>query len=124
MKRVRVGYVILAAVLSLALGQKQALGFRCGVSLISEGDSKSRVLAKCGEPFNIEYWQEERIKRDFYRPSYPGPDYPEHYREPFLVKELIRIEEWTYNLGRTQFIRYVRFENGRVRKIYTGDYGF
>jgi len=41
-----------------------------------------------------------------------------------LAKELITIEEWEYNFGATQFIRYLRFENGRLREITTGDYGY
>ena len=34
------------------------------------------------------------------------------------------IEEWEYNLGTGQFIRYLRFENGRLIRITTGDYGY
>jgi hypothetical protein len=46
------------------------------------------------------------------------------YREPFLVKEQVKIEEWTYNLGTTRFVRYLRFENGILTEIRTGDKGF
>ena len=31
---------------------------------------------------------------------------------PLLVKEQVKIEEWTYNLGSTRFVRYLRVENG------------
>ena len=48
----------------------------------------------------------------------------ELYREPYLAVEDILIEEWTYNLGPTRFIRYLIFENGRLVDIKTGDYGF
>jgi len=39
-------------------------------------------------------------------------------------KEKVKIEEWTYNPGPTEFIRYLRFENGTLRNISTGDKGF
>ncbi|HSB52653.1 MAG TPA: DUF2845 domain-containing protein [Dissulfurispiraceae bacterium] len=98
--------------------------FRCGVNLVLIGQTKWQVLQKCGEPTNIEAWEEERIKRDFYRQIPADPLDEEFYREPFLVKEIIKIEEWEYNSGPTQFIRYLRFENGRLRKITIGDYGY
>ena len=40
------------------------------------------------------------------------------------VFELIRIEEWTYNFGSTRFIRFLRFENGLLRNISRGGYGY
>jgi Protein of unknown function (DUF2845) len=99
--------------------------FRCGVNLVTIGQTKWQVLQKCGEPTNVEEWEEERIKRrDFYRRIPADPLYEEFYRDPFLVKEFIRVEEWEYNLGPTQFIRYLRFENGWLRKITIGDYGY
>jgi len=100
-----------------------AYGLRCSGSIVSIGDTKSRVIDKCGEPDHIEPWQEERIKKDHYY-SYDHYRSYEGYREPFLVKEYVRIEEWTYNLGPTSFIRYLLFENGRLRKINLGDKGY
>jgi hypothetical protein len=43
--------------------------------------------------------------------------------QPF-AKELVTVEEWEYNLGPTKFIRYLRFENGRLIRITDGDYGY
>jgi hypothetical protein len=45
-------------------------------------------------------------------------------RLPLFVKELVTIEEWEYNLGSNSFIRYLRFENGRLMRITEGDYGY
>jgi hypothetical protein len=45
-------------------------------------------------------------------------------RWPLFVKELVTIEEWEYNLGSNRFIRYLRFENGRLTRITEGDYGY
>ena len=40
------------------------------------------------------------------------------------MKEEVRIEEWTYNLGPTRFVRYLRFENGILDAIRNGDKGY
>ena len=95
---------------------------RCSGSIVSIGDTKSQVIGKCGEPNHIESWEEERIKKDYYHSYDPHRSY-EGYREPFLVKEYVTIEEWTYNRGPTSFIRYLLFENGRLKKINLGEKG-
>ena len=99
-----------------------AFGLRCSGKLVSIGDTKSQVIDKCGEPDHIESWEEERIKKDHYY-SYDDDRSYEDYREPFLVKKYVRIEEWTYNRGPTTFIRYLLFENGRLKKINLGEKG-
>lgn len=103
-----------------------AFAFRCGTQLVDEGDTKYEVLHKCGEPNHIESWEEERIQRDFgVRREYDSrAGRYNWYRAPFLVKEKVRIEEWTYNPGPTEFIRYLRFENGILTNVSTGDKGF
>jgi len=40
------------------------------------------------------------------------------------VRAFIRVEIWTYNYGPSRFLDYVRLENGIVRKIYSGGYGY
>jgi hypothetical protein len=103
-----------------------SFAFRCGTRLVSEGDSKYEVIQKCGEPAYVESWEEERTQKDFgLRREYDTENRRYTWnREPFLVKEKVRIEEWTYNLGPTEFIRYLRFENGILTRISTGDKGF
>jgi deoxyribodipyrimidine photolyase len=96
---------------------------RCGPYIISSGDTQSEVLQKCGQPSNIETWEEERIRRDFYR-NIPVQSPEELSQEPLLVKEHIKIEEWEYNFGPTRFIYCLRFENGKLRSITSGDYGY
>jgi hypothetical protein len=98
---------------------------RCGVNLITRGDTKSKVLAQCGEPEDIEVWQEERTY-----PYYPWPadEYDRHAddanRKPRYAREYVQVEEWTYNHGPHRFVDHVRFENGRVTDIISGDYGY
>jgi hypothetical protein len=112
--------------LLLVLSDISIAGLRCGTKLVHVGDTKAEVMHKCGEPSFVESWEEEHIQRDY---NYV-PIFRTHtgryrwYREPFLIKELIRIEEWTYNFGSTRFMRYLRFENGVLKDMTVGDYGY
>ena len=100
-----------------------AMGLRCGTSLITVGDTKPKVIAKCGAPDYVEEWEEERVMRDFRYPVYPETDY-ETNREPLLVKTLEKFEEWHYNFGATQLIHYLKFRNGKLIKIDIGERGY
>lgn len=124
MKTMLVVCVLLTALLAAGSGDGWASELRCGLELVNIGDTKSEVLDKCGEPSSIEGWEEERIKRDFYRSTMDEDleDY-ERSRIPLFVKEHVSIEEWLYNFGPNKFVRYLRFENGRLKKISTGGYG-
>jgi hypothetical protein len=101
---------------------------RCGARLITEGDTKSKVLAVCGEPQYIDFWEEERIYRYYPWAKYNFNQYNQHYDDKFLkphfIKELILVEEWTYNHGPHRFMDHVRLEKGRVKKIVSGEYGY
>ena len=124
--RVRSGWLALSILAALLMITTSAFGLRCGVHLISEGDPKDKVLAQCGEPSYVEAWEEERVMRDFLQ--YQDSRYRHRkeftYREPILVKIEVKIEEWTYNHGPHRFVDCVRFENGRVTEIISGDYGY
>jgi hypothetical protein len=84
------------------------------------------VLIKCGEPAYKTIRVENRIRRDFFRDLFPPREKRESetFREPLIVEELIEIEEWVYNFGPTQFLRYLIFENGVLVEIETGAYGY
>lgn len=92
-------------------------GFRCGGRIIDVGDTSDYVLHQCGEPSNVE----ERTERfaTNYRTLYPEDQ--EGYN--YILNEN-QIEIWTYNLGPTQFIRYLTFRNGKLIDIKTGGYGY
>jgi hypothetical protein len=81
-----------------------AYGLRCGNNLVDVGDRKIDVLAKCGEPAITDEWYEE-----------------EGFRGSSVM---IRVEEWTYNFGPTRFIYFLRFKNGQLVEIRTGDHGY
>lgn len=114
---------LLAILLIVPMGQPAASELRCGSRLVSIGDYRYDVLRKCGDPANIETWEEVRIRRGLLL-SFPVTLEQELFLRSPLSKEWVTIEEWEYNFGGTQFIRYLRFENGRLRRITTGDYGY
>ena len=74
----------------------QADYLRCDQSVISKGFTHYEVAERCGEP-----------AFEFSRVDYRYPGYT------------VQVDEWTYDLGRNQFRRLLRFENGRLVHIQT-----
>jgi hypothetical protein len=70
--------------------------FSCGARQVVPGDLKLAVQAKCGTPALVD----QRVEAD------------------------VTVDEWSYNFGPWQPIVLFRFENGRLRRIETGDYGY
>ena len=122
MKTLRTLTFILSISIIFTAGVSLATSLRCGSRLISPGDFKGRLIEECGEPDFVEVWEEERI-HDYYSPGFDDRDY-EGYGRPYRVKVHVIIEEWTYNHGSHRFMDHVRIENGRVRKIKSGKYGY
>jgi hypothetical protein len=115
--------IVVVLLLFAALSQAIDTDFRCGNEIISVGDRKFDVLRKCGEPANVDVRQEIRTRN--VGSVVLGPDKRiQIYPAPFLVEELVTIEEWEYNLGPAKFIRYLTFENGSLVNIALGDYGY
>jgi hypothetical protein len=97
-----------------ALSADQAHALRCGTELVSVDDHFSEVLHKCGSPDHINTWVEYKnylIELDHY------PFYTSGYGA-------VTIEEWLYNFGPHRFMQLLRFENGRLRKMSSLDYGY
>jgi hypothetical protein len=130
--------IFIALVLSMFLGFLMSnaahAGIRCGTEVVTEGDTTIQVLSTCGEPEYVDSWAEERIKRDFfpyssYNSPYSSPfnrdrySNRDAYRQPFLVKEQVVIERWTYSFGSNRFIHYLFFENGVLVQISQGPRG-
>ena len=121
-------FIIAACFLLMALPieagtDNPATDLRCGQYIISRGASQSAVLGKCGNPGNIERWEKESVRQDFYK-DIPVQSDEQLSQEPLFQREQIRVEEWEYNFGRTRFLYYLRFENGKLIKIMVGDYGY
>ena len=131
MKTRRIALILWIALSVLMLKNAHASSIRCGVRLITEGDHKAKVLAQCGKPDYVELREEERVYRFSRHPSYYGyydnyeyerGDY--RYGAPYRIKELVIIEEWTYNHGPSRFMDHLILENGIVVDITSGDYGY
>ena len=100
----------------LACSPAFADGMRCGTKLVGEGDSRSEVAAKCGEPTDVV----ER-RSVFRRPVIWG------YGRPMYVGEdavEVPVEVWLYNLGPNKLMRRITFEGGYVVEIETLGYGY
>ena len=106
---------ILAVGLSLAAAGP-AYAFRCGSHLITEGDTRSEVVAYCGEPTEVES-RSAILRRPLVwirgRPYNVGESYVE-----------VPIDVWLYNLGPSKLMRRLRFEDGKVVEIETLGYGY
>ena len=114
--------VLLLIILPISLIETSIAGdrtLRCQSRLVSIGDTVPEVLDKCGEPDVV-------TQREEYHNSYIFQifDYEQdRYIAPKLIKGPILVELWTYDFGSTRFIRYLRFENGKLIKIETGEKG-
>jgi hypothetical protein len=73
----------------------------CERSVVSVGETKKEVQAKCGKPTS-----KEVIKR-----------------KQRGAKNIQKLEEWRYNLGPDRLVRLYQFDNGRLVSIETGGYG-
>jgi hypothetical protein len=69
---------------------------RCDADLVRRGMTPLEVIERCGLPVYEFGWTDYR---------FPG----------FLV----RVDEWTYELGEHRFRRQLTFENGRLMRIET-----
>jgi hypothetical protein len=107
---------IAAAWLLGFLATSPAFAFRCGSKIVTEGDTRSEVAAKCGEPTDV-LVQRSVFRRPVIwthgRPYYVGEDYIE-----------VPVESWVYNLGPNKLMRRLRFEGGVLTEIETLGYGY
>lgn len=76
---------------------------RCGAHLVGPGDRMFEVRELCGEP-DIKVVLVSALTLT-------------HGLLPYE-------EEWQYNFGPQQLMRFVRFRNGRLTGVETGPYGF
>lgn len=93
--------VLIALGLCVGTTMVRADGFRCRSGrLISDGARIEVVRSKCGPPDT-------------------------HYQrvEPRGRGSWVTVDEWSYELGRMEFVRYLRFENGRLMTVTLGEHG-
>ena len=84
--------------------------FRCpNGSIIQVKHKLATVMMKCDPPTSATKRSETRAPTGYLYAGY---------------YETVEIEEWVYNLGPTSFVMYLTFENGVLRKIESGEYGY
>lgn len=93
-----------------------AFALRCGSNLVERGDRKLEVLRLCGEPSFIETWTDETVILRI-------DDRDEGDINIGRISTA-NVEEWTYNFGTNRFIKFLKFVNGKVRRIEDGPKGF
>lgn len=92
-----------------------AYAFRCGNKLVLEGDTRTEVRQKCGEPVEI---TRKTILRT---PVYWWNGTPIQISTDLVE---VPVEIWLYNLGPNQLMRRLRFEDGQLMEIETLGYGY
>ena len=98
-------------------------GMRCGTKLVSDGDSTFEVRRTCGDPDAADRRTEYRTVRDWI--ATPCVQVNGHMRCGFVVERTVEVtlDQWIYDFGPHQFVRYLVFEQGRLLRVETGGYG-
>lgn len=113
--------------------------WRCGNRLVSDGFLNREVESLCGPPSFVDVFEEEISLKIFQE----IPDRKENHetnaghekhkgsadlddRHELIREETrtVHVEDWTYNKGSSSFLRFLRFEDGRLVSIKEGSYGF
>ena len=115
MSRPRIALGLLLGLAVLAASPAFA-AIRCGTKLVSEGDTRSEVAAKCGEPTEV-----VTEKSVFRRPVIWSRGRPYYIGEDSIE---IQVEAWVYNLGPNKLMRRLRFEGGVLVEIESLGYGY
>lgn len=107
----KTGILIVSLVFGMCMSvQVHAESMRCGKKVVKTGDSTSKVLATCGEPFQREFVgvEKSKIKEEIDQGSVTE------------TKE-VKVEKWTYNFGAGTLLRLLTFKDGMLVEIETGD---
>jgi len=105
-----------AAILLALSGAASAESMECGNRLITQGDSLAKVASLCGNPTQVDH-------TSIIRQASGGWVNGQWVASAGAQIE-IPVEVWLYNLGPDRLMRQIRFEDGRVVKIETLDYGY
>lgn len=89
---------------------------RCGTKLVREGDTRSEVAVKCGEPTEVV------TQKSVYRRPVIWADGRQYFVGDDFIE--IKVESWVYNLGPDKLMRRLRFEDGVLTEIETLGYGY
>lgn len=91
-----------------------AQALRCGTDVVNEGDRTFKLLQTCGEPTLVEQG----------RRRVPYRIYDNVLGQYAMAYDDVPVEIWTYNFGPQRFIQYITIEDGRIKHIESGGYGY
>ena len=92
---------------------------RCSTRLVHTGAAPYEVKSLCGTPDDTQSRTETRtVRRAVTVPCATG--YCSTYVDDTYT---VNVEEWTYDFGPQRFIQYLIFEQGKLIKIRSGNYG-
>jgi len=94
--------------LSPAYPALAASSLRCGARLVGEGQTIDDVYDRCGEP------TERTVSTEFVTVRVSCD---------VSVTRAVPVENWTYDRGPKQFVRYLTFRDGTLVAIDEGSYG-
>jgi predicted acyltransferase (DUF342 family) len=99
-------------------GAVHAESLRCDNNLVTTGQTRREVRAKCGEPSDIIHSTLVRSSEIGRRVGYRGAF--ESVEETLIIP----VEVWNYNLGPHRLMCRLRFVNGVLEQVETLEYGF
>ena len=108
--KTKVAIIFLASIFFLSFSAHEAMAFRCGSDLVSEGDSKTQVTATCGKPTSKEKSCEN--KEQYTTTNKRG-------KTKHVKKCSQKLETWLYNCGDNDFIYKLVFDDGKIINITT-----
>jgi hypothetical protein len=103
--------------------RRDVSSIRCGTELVEVGDPEVKVLEHCGEPDLVRPLEDETSRRTPVEPFEDRERTPQPV-EPPADREFATVEEWVYNFGPNEFMRYLKFREGELVRIELGGYGY
>lgn len=97
-----------------------AHAFRCGDEIVGTGDSRGKVLIKCGKPTHKEKVSVKKSTRTKVQKRVAEDKRVVYETRPATAKA---VEKWSYNCGKDDFIYVLTFEGGVVVKEDTDGRG-
>src|ERR1700736_2564858 len=108
--------LILVVILASISWDASAQAMECGNKLITRGDSIAKVATLCGNPAQVD--------RTSIVQSTSASFVNGQWVQSGGGQVEIPVEIWLYNFGPDKLMQQIRFEDGRVVKIETLDYGY
>jgi hypothetical protein len=106
---------------------------RCGTKLVTTGDTKAEVLARCGEPELKEVLRSvtktnkfrageknQRTDKNKSDDKETAQQHTERSEFSRMTETTELVEQWTYDPGYGKFLRLVIFRGGRLESIQEG----